>query len=96
MLWHQVLGNQLPRDAPASRSTVADLPALFADLVRLQIELWDAVQARLRVELGVGLGTAQTPAVVRYRADPRGRHDTRQGAAPDRGRARRPHRRRPL
>jgi MarR family transcriptional regulator, organic hydroperoxide resistance regulator len=43
---------------------MADLPALFADLVRLEIELWDAVEARLRVELGVGLGTAQTLAVV--------------------------------
>ena len=43
---------------------MADLPALFADLVRLEIELWDAVEARLRAELGVGLGTAQTLAVV--------------------------------
>ena len=41
-----------------------DLPAIFADLVRLEIELWDAVEARLRAELGVGLGTAQTLAVV--------------------------------
>ena len=41
-----------------------DLPSLFADLVRLEIELWDAVEARLRAELGVGLGTAQTLAVV--------------------------------
>src|SRR6478736_8714589 len=45
-------------------STMADLPALFADLVRLEIELWDTVEARLRAELGVGLGTAQTLAVV--------------------------------
>src|SRR5262245_22365017 len=43
---------------------MADLPALFADLVRLEIELWDAVEARLRDELSVGLGTAQTLAVV--------------------------------
>lgn len=41
-----------------------DLPALFADLVRLEIELWDAVEARLRAELSVGLATAQTLAVV--------------------------------
>jgi DNA-binding MarR family transcriptional regulator len=41
-----------------------DLPALFADLVRLEIELWDAVEARLRAELAVGLATAQTLAVV--------------------------------
>ena len=51
ILWNQVLGNQLPRDALASRSTVADLPALFADLVRLEIKLWDAVEARLRAAL---------------------------------------------
>jgi DNA-binding MarR family transcriptional regulator len=43
---------------------MSDLPALFADLVRLEIELWNAVEARLRAELGVGLGTAQTLAVV--------------------------------
>ena len=43
---------------------MADLSSLFADLVRLEIELWDAVDARLRAELGVGLGTAQTLAVV--------------------------------
>jgi DNA-binding MarR family transcriptional regulator len=43
---------------------MADLPALFADLVRLEIELWDAVEGRLRAELDVGLATAQTLAVV--------------------------------
>jgi DNA-binding MarR family transcriptional regulator len=43
---------------------MADLPALFADLVRLEIELWDAVEARLQAEMGVGLGTAQTLSVV--------------------------------
>jgi DNA-binding MarR family transcriptional regulator len=43
---------------------MADLPALFADLVRLEIELWDAVEARLRADLGFGLGTAQTLGVV--------------------------------
>jgi DNA-binding MarR family transcriptional regulator len=61
---NQVLWNKLPRDALASLSAMPDLPALFADLVRLEIELWDAVEARLRAELGVGLGTAQTLAVV--------------------------------
>ena len=43
---------------------MADLSDLFADLVRLEIELWDTVEARLRAELGVGLGTAQTLAVI--------------------------------
>jgi DNA-binding MarR family transcriptional regulator len=48
---------------------MADLPALFADLVRLEIELWDAVEARLRADLGVGLATAQTLAVVAEETD---------------------------
>src|SRR3954470_13464216 len=43
---------------------MTDLPAFFADLVRLEIELWNAVEARLRAELEVGLATAQTLAVV--------------------------------
>ena len=43
---------------------MVELPTLFADLVRLEIELWNTVEARLRTELGVGLGTAQTLAVV--------------------------------
>jgi MarR family transcriptional regulator, organic hydroperoxide resistance regulator len=43
---------------------MAELPSLFADLVRLEIELWDAVEARLRADLDVGLATAQTLAVV--------------------------------
>jgi DNA-binding MarR family transcriptional regulator len=43
---------------------MADLPALFADLVRLEIELWQTVEARLRADLGVGLATAQTLGVV--------------------------------
>ena len=52
------------RCATVPGPTMADLPALFADLVRLEIELWHAVEARLRAELGVGLATAQTLAVV--------------------------------
>jgi DNA-binding MarR family transcriptional regulator len=43
---------------------MADLPDLFADLVRLEIELWNAVEARLRADLGISLATAQTLAVV--------------------------------
>src|ERR671935_3212199 len=61
---NRVLRNQLPRDALPYLATMADLPALFADLVRLEIELWDAVEARLRADLGVGLATAQTLAVL--------------------------------
>jgi DNA-binding MarR family transcriptional regulator len=54
----------LPRDALSSPSVMPDLPALFADLVRLEIELWNTVEARLQAELRVGLATAQTLAVV--------------------------------
>jgi DNA-binding MarR family transcriptional regulator len=43
---------------------MADLPAFFADLVRLEIELWRTVEARLRTDLDIGLATAQTLAVV--------------------------------
>jgi DNA-binding MarR family transcriptional regulator len=43
---------------------MAELPDLFADLVRLEIELWNAVEARLRADLGISLATAQTLAVV--------------------------------
>src|ERR1700754_4642041 len=64
ILRNLVTRKQLPRDALASAFAMPDLPTVFADLVRLEIELWDAVEARLRAELGVGLGTAQTLAVV--------------------------------
>lgn len=64
ILWNQVLRNQLPRNALSSSFRMSDLPALFGDVVRFEIELWNAVEARLRAELGVGLGTAQTLAVV--------------------------------
>src|SRR6476620_9834494 len=43
---------------------MTDLSVLFADLVRLEIGLWNAIEARLRAELGEGLATAQTLAVV--------------------------------
>src|SRR3954471_10808045 len=66
---------------------MADLPALFADLVRLEIELWDAVEARLRAELGVGLATAQTLAVVAAVQDCRV-HDIVRGLSITVGRAR--------
>ena len=52
------------RQSASVSAIMADLPVLFADLVRLEIELWNTVEARLRADLGVGLGTAQTLAVV--------------------------------
>ena len=50
---------------------MVDLPTLFADLVRLEIELWNTVEARLRTELGVGLGTATGARLVRRADDSR-------------------------
>jgi DNA-binding MarR family transcriptional regulator len=43
---------------------MTDLKLLFNELVRLEIELWDAVDARLQAELGVGAGTFQTLDVI--------------------------------
>ena len=67
---------------------MADLPALFADLVRLEIELWNAVEARLRAELGVGLATAQTLAVVAAVQDCRVHDIARDLRSPSAARAR--------
>jgi DNA-binding MarR family transcriptional regulator len=43
---------------------MADLPLLFEQLVRFQIELWNAVDARLRSELGTTLGTLESMRVI--------------------------------
>jgi DNA-binding MarR family transcriptional regulator len=43
---------------------MADLKQLFNDLVRLEVELWDAVERRLRDEGRVGLGSFQTLDVI--------------------------------
>jgi DNA-binding MarR family transcriptional regulator len=36
---------------------MTDLRGLFSDLVRLEIELWDAVDRRLRAEAGLSMGS---------------------------------------
>ena len=41
--------------APPARATAADLKLLFSDLVRLETELWDAVEARLVADHGLTL-----------------------------------------
>jgi DNA-binding MarR family transcriptional regulator len=46
-----------------------DRGQLFGDLVRLEIELWDAVEARLREDCALGLGSFQVLQVIR-RTDP--------------------------
>jgi DNA-binding MarR family transcriptional regulator len=52
---------------------MTDLKRLFSDLVRLEIELWDAVDRRLRAECGISTGdfdvlqvVARTPACRVY------------------------------
>jgi MarR family transcriptional regulator, organic hydroperoxide resistance regulator len=51
---------------------------LFGDLVRLEIELWDAVDARLRADCGLGLGSFQVLQVIQ-RTDPCRVYDIVQG-----------------
>jgi DNA-binding MarR family transcriptional regulator len=45
-------------------STEPDLVALFSDLVRLETELWDAVDARLHAACGLTLGRFDTMRVI--------------------------------
>jgi DNA-binding MarR family transcriptional regulator len=42
----------------------ADLTALFSELVRLEVELWGAVEGRVRAEHGMALGSYEVMAVV--------------------------------
>lgn len=49
--------------APAG-DPVPDLKTLFSELVRLETELWDAVEARLRKDHGVNLPTFEFVQVV--------------------------------
>ena len=41
-----------------------DLKRLFSDLVRLEIELWDAVDCRLRADCGISMGGFDVMQVV--------------------------------
>jgi DNA-binding MarR family transcriptional regulator len=43
---------------------MTDLRQLFSDLVRLEIELWDAVDRRLRSELGLSMGSFDVMQVI--------------------------------
>jgi DNA-binding MarR family transcriptional regulator len=43
---------------------MTDLRQLFSDLVRLEIELWDAVDQRLRGELGLSMGSFDVMQVI--------------------------------
>jgi DNA-binding MarR family transcriptional regulator len=53
------------KSLPTERETaVPDLPLLFEQLVRFQIQLWNAVDARLRSELGTTLGNLESMRVI--------------------------------
>jgi DNA-binding MarR family transcriptional regulator len=41
-----------------------ELAALFGELVRLEVELWDAVEGRVRAEHGVPLGSYEVMTVI--------------------------------
>lgn len=43
---------------------MAELRRLFSDLVRLEIELWEALDRRLRATHGVGLGSFEIMQIV--------------------------------
>jgi DNA-binding MarR family transcriptional regulator len=52
---------------PDKENPLPDLPLLFEQLVRLQIELWNAADARLRSELGTTLGNLESMRVINGR-----------------------------
>jgi DNA-binding MarR family transcriptional regulator len=47
-----------------SKLARTDLTALFSELVRLEVELWAAVEGRVRTEHGMALGSYEVMAVV--------------------------------
>lgn len=58
------------KDEPASHPPglpEQDLPELFSDLVRLQIELWNALDVRLRDEHGLSLSRYEAMAAIAAR-----------------------------
>ena len=44
-----------------------ELTALFSELVRLEVELWDAVEGRVRAEHGMALGSYEVMTVITTR-----------------------------
>lgn len=51
-------------NSPELDSGVTDLRALFHHLVRLEIELWNAIDERLQAELGISMGTLDVLQVI--------------------------------
>jgi DNA-binding MarR family transcriptional regulator len=61
----------LPRNrssAIRSEAVTPDLPALFHELVRLEIELWGSVDARLIADSGLSLGRFEAMWVISRRS----------------------------
>src|ERR1700684_3131227 len=52
------------RAAPSAQSARPDLTDLFSELVRLETELWNAVEDRVRAEHGVALGSQEEMRVI--------------------------------
>lgn len=60
----------LPRNQSSSvraGEAVPDLPALFDELIRFEIELWNAVDARLRADCGLMLSRFEPMRVISRR-----------------------------
>ena len=51
-------------DTPAAQPAGPELTALFSELVRLETELWNAVEGRVRAEHDVALGSYEVMAVI--------------------------------
>jgi DNA-binding MarR family transcriptional regulator len=68
----EVYGQEMiPRNqssAVSGQAVAADLPALFHQLVRLEIELWRSVDARLLADCGLSLGRFEVMRVVSRRS----------------------------
>jgi DNA-binding MarR family transcriptional regulator len=52
------------REAEVARQAASELRTLFSELVRLEIELWDAVDRRLRETPGISMGDFDVMQVI--------------------------------
>jgi DNA-binding MarR family transcriptional regulator len=54
-------------DSPPAQAAGPELRSLLNELVRLETELWDAVEARVRADHGVALGSYEVMTVIAQR-----------------------------
>src|SRR3954453_348471 len=66
--WNAVGVYGREHDSVECNSAMTDLTALFHDLVRLQIEVWNAVDARLRATPGLPLTWFEPMSVIGSRS----------------------------